>query len=128
VVGVGTSDTASPQATMLSNAHGARVLTGTPVLEVSPDADGVTVRTADQSYRVRIAVLTAGPWTARLAPAYAGIVRPKRIVMTWFAAAEPDRFTPRPLPGVHPRPRRAGRVIHVCQLSRACRCRSRKRW
>jgi sarcosine oxidase len=81
-------------ATERAVAHGARVLAGTPVLEVAPDADGVTVRTADRSYRAGAAVLTAGPWTARLAPGYAGVVRPKRIIMTWFAAADPALFTP----------------------------------
>lgn len=81
-------------ATALAEARGARVLAGTPVLEVVPDPGGVTVRTAERSYRVGTAVLAAGPWTARLAPAYAGLIRPRRLIMSWFAAAEPDRFTP----------------------------------
>lgn len=74
--------------------RGARLVPHTVVEEVAPDGDGVTVRTADRTYRVRHAVVAAGPWTARLLPRYAGRLSVRRIVMTWFRAADPAAYAP----------------------------------
>lgn len=73
---------------------GARLVPHTAVSEVAPDDAGVTVRTPDRTYRVRHAVVAAGPWTSRLLPQYTGRVNVRRIVMTWFRAADPAAFTP----------------------------------
>lgn len=75
-------------------AQGARIHPHTVVEEVAPDDAGVTVRTAGRTYRVRHAVVAAGPWTARLLPRYAGHVSVRRIVMTWFRAADPAAYAP----------------------------------
>lgn len=73
-------------------ALGAEIRPGSTVLEVAPEESGVRVRTAEREWRARTAVLTAGPWTARLAPRYAGLIRPQRLIMSWFAAEDPAAF------------------------------------
>lgn len=75
-------------------AQGARIHPHTVVEELAPDADGVTVRTAGRTYRVRHAVVAAGPWTSRLLPRYTGRIETRRIVMTWFRAADPAAYAP----------------------------------
>ncbi len=82
-----------------AQARGARVETGTRVVALEPDDEGVTVVTADdRRFRVRQAVVTAGPWTARFAPALAAHVAAQKLVMTWYhprgdvAAYRPEAF------------------------------------
>lgn len=88
-----------PEYAVLAAAHqardlGATILENTTVTRVEPDTDSVAVHTADHTYRVRQAIVTAGPWTTRLAPALAGHITPRRLVSTWYAAADPDAFEP----------------------------------
>ena len=87
---------------------GATVIQDAPVLAVEPDADGVVVRTRDRAYRVGQAVISAGPWSARLVPRLAPVLATRRSVLTWYAARDPETFAParfpaftRQGPGVH---------------------------
>jgi sarcosine oxidase len=72
---------------------GATVIDRTQVTQVEPHGGNVTVHTADRSYQVRQAIITAGPWTCRLAPELAPHITPRRIVLTWFMAADPAAYT-----------------------------------
>ncbi|WP_022894391.1 N-methyl-L-tryptophan oxidase [Agromyces subbeticus] len=65
---------------------GARVLTGTRVTAIEPDADGVTIRTDAAEYRVRHVAVTSGPWIGRFVPDLP--LTPHRVVMTWFRARD----------------------------------------
>ncbi|HEX4246956.1 MAG TPA: N-methyl-L-tryptophan oxidase [Pseudonocardia sp.] len=80
-----------------AQARGARLVTGERVSAVEPFEGGVRVRAGDRTYTVEQAVVTAGPWTARFAPALAAHVTPRKLVMTWYPALDvpayqPDRF------------------------------------
>ncbi len=68
-----------------ARARGARLETESRVVGLDPDDGGVTVITADERrFRVRQAVVTAGPWTARFAPDLAAHVTAEKLVMTWY--------------------------------------------
>ncbi|GAA0935602.1 N-methyl-L-tryptophan oxidase [Pseudonocardia zijingensis] len=89
-----------------ARALGARLHEHTAVRAIEPGDGGVTVVTDEERYRVRRAVVTAGPWTRELVPDVAVTVKP--IVLTWFAPADlsaygPDRFPAfiRDTDGVH---------------------------
>ena len=69
-----------------ARAAGARLLTGTQVVTIEPDGDGVTVRTDTAEYRVRRVAVTSGPWITRFVPDLP--VTPHRVLMTWFSARE----------------------------------------
>ncbi|MFE6256583.1 N-methyl-L-tryptophan oxidase [Agromyces sp. NPDC057865] len=69
-----------------ASAAGARILTGTRIVAIEPDADGVTVRTDAAEYRVRRVAVTAGPWITRFVPDLP--LTPHRVIMTWFRARE----------------------------------------
>jgi sarcosine oxidase len=69
-----------------ARAAGARILTGTRVTAIEPDADGVTVRTDAAASRVRRVAVTSGPWITRFVPDLP--LTPHRVVMTWFRARD----------------------------------------
>lgn len=73
---------------------GAGLVSHTRVTSVEPGPTGVTVRTEDRDYTVEQVVVTAGPWTARFAPALREHVGPKRLVMTWYQAEDPKLWQP----------------------------------
>ncbi|NDL56157.1 N-methyl-L-tryptophan oxidase [Phytoactinopolyspora mesophila] len=77
---------------------GAVVHTHTPVTHVEPDADGVTVTTAQRSYRYQHVVLAGGPWVQRLAPQLAGKIQVRRPIQVWYAADDPAAFAPERFP------------------------------
>ncbi|UYM06445.1 N-methyl-L-tryptophan oxidase [Solicola gregarius] len=60
------------------------------VTAIEPAADSVLIRTDRGAYAVEQAVVTTGPWTARFAPALASHIRPRRLVMTWYQAEDPE--------------------------------------
>lgn len=72
---------------------GARILRRARVTAVEPEGDGVTVRTAERTWRVATAVVAAGPWADALLAGHAAPLRVQRLVMTWFLAREPDSFS-----------------------------------
>ena len=69
-----------------ARAAGARILTGTRVVAIEPDANGVTVLTDAAKYRVRQVAVTSGPWITRFVPDLP--LTPHRVIMTWFRARE----------------------------------------
>lgn len=76
---------------------GAIVHERTQVTAIHADADGVTVHAGSRDYRVDLAVVAAGPWTARFAPELARLITARRVIMTWHmagdsAAYHPERF------------------------------------
>lgn len=73
---------------------GATIVERTPVLAIEPAAGGVSVLTADRTYRVGQLVVAAGPWTAELLPQLAGLIALRRIVLTWYMAADPALWAP----------------------------------
>jgi len=85
-------------AATVAQARGATLVTGQTVTELEPVSGGVRVHTADRSWTVQQVVVTVGPWTNRFVPALAELVRPNKLVMTWYhprgpvAAYLPDRF------------------------------------
>jgi sarcosine oxidase len=92
-----------PEFAVLSAARRARDLGATihertRVTAIEPDGDGVTVRAGRAEYRVRQAVLAAGPWTARFAPGLAARLTPRRVVMTWQMAKDPADYHPARFP------------------------------
>jgi sarcosine oxidase len=62
---------------------GADVRAREPVVNWTPSAGGVEVRTSAATYGANHLVLTAGPWTATLVPALKALARPERQVMLW---------------------------------------------
>lgn len=85
-------------AAQAGQARGARVVAGCRVTGVEPGADGVRVHTAERSYTVEQAVVTAGPWTARFAPGLARHITPKKLVMTWYPARDVAAYAPDSFP------------------------------
>lgn len=77
---------------------GARIHDKTTVDSVEPEDDHVVVTAEGRRHIVHHAVLAGGPWTGRLAPSLADRVTVRRIVMTWFAANNPEFYTPRRFP------------------------------
>lgn len=62
------------------------------VAELREDAEGVTVRTADDAVRCEAVVVCAGPWVDRLVPSFATRVKPVRqTVGFWAMDAEVGR-------------------------------------
>jgi sarcosine oxidase len=64
------------------------------VLGWEPDGDGVVVRTPDGDVRAHRLVLCAGPWTAGLVPAFAGLLRVVRIVNVHVGSSNPAALAP----------------------------------
>jgi monomeric sarcosine oxidase len=80
-------------------ARGAELREQTAVLEVSPDGDGVAVRTAgaqgEQTFRADRAVITAGPWANRLLEPLLDFALPLRVTrqqVAYYRARQPDHF------------------------------------
>ncbi|KQX46746.1 MULTISPECIES: N-methyl-L-tryptophan oxidase [unclassified Paenibacillus] len=68
--------------------HQVTILTNSSVQELSIDSDGVTVQTADESYKGRALIVTAGAWSSKLLPLM-NIHPPlvtKRKTFAWFEA------------------------------------------
>lgn len=79
--------------------HGAELREQTAVLEVTPDGDGVAVRTTgaqgEKTYWADRAVITAGPWASRLLEPLLGFAVPLRVTrqqVAYYAARRPEQF------------------------------------
>jgi sarcosine oxidase len=77
---------------------GARVVMDEPVLEWAALDTGVVVRTSTREVRSTAVVLTAGPWTARLARGMQLPLTVERQVQYWYPTAGDPRFAPGALP------------------------------
>jgi len=78
---------------------GAEIRTNEKVLEFSPAANGVTVRTSEGEYRVDQVVVSAGSWAASLLPEFASWFKVQRQVLFWFDSNDSiDAFLPGKFP------------------------------
>lgn len=74
---------------------GAEIRTGTQVLQVEPEGDGVAIRTADGMLRADRVVVAAGAWTAPLLGApFDRVLSVSRQVLHWFALDPGCPFRP----------------------------------
>lgn len=80
-------------------AHGADVRYGTTVLAVEPGRDGVRVVTSTGEVVADRVVVSAGPWTTRLLPELADIVKVVTYSLIWFIPRHIEMFTPDRFPG-----------------------------
>jgi sarcosine oxidase len=85
-------------ATAAAERAGAAVERYTRIEGIEPGADGVTVRAAGTERRFDRVVVAGGAWSGRLLPQLAPWIEPHRLVMTWFAARQPESFTPERFP------------------------------
>jgi sarcosine oxidase len=78
---------------------GARVLRYHRVERVEPVRDGVVIEAEGSAWKVRTAVLALGSWAPPWLPtALAHGVRPKRILLSWFAPRSVRDFEPESFP------------------------------
>ncbi|HET9082734.1 MAG TPA: N-methyl-L-tryptophan oxidase [Trebonia sp.] len=97
--GVMRSELAVVAATELALSHGASVRYDTAVLAIEPRPDGVRVVTSNGEVLAERVVLTAGPWTTRLLPDLADIVKVAAYSLIWFIPRHIEMFTPGRFPG-----------------------------
>jgi sarcosine oxidase len=81
-----------------AEAAGATLHTGERVIEVTPTASGVRVRTDRSNYEAGQAIVTAGPWMGDLAPSLNPLLEPERQVLGWFDITAPQDFAPSAFP------------------------------
>jgi sarcosine oxidase len=93
------SELAVAAATELALGHGASVRYDTAVTAIEPGPDGVRVVTPDGDVLAGRVILTAGPWTTRLLPDLADIVRVATHSLLWFIPRHISLFTPDRFPG-----------------------------
>lgn len=77
---------------------GALIHRHTRVEAIEPASEHVRIRAEDKEYIVGKVVLSAGPWTGKLLPGWEQQLKVQRLVMTWFAASNPQAFTPENFP------------------------------
>jgi sarcosine oxidase len=88
-------DAAVLAATGRAESLGARVLRHTPVDAIEPRDDVVELHAGGRTWRFRDAVLCAGSWSGRFLPdGLRAHVQPQRVLLSWFAARDPEWFTP----------------------------------
>ena len=73
---------------------GAAVERYTRIDAIEPGSDGVTVHADGTERRFDRVVVAGGAWSGRLLPQLAPWIQPRRLVSTWFAARQPESFTP----------------------------------
>lgn len=86
-------------ATELALARGATTHYGTTVKAIEPGPAGVRVVTDHGDLLAERAVVSAGPWTARLLPELDDVVKVVSYPLIWFLPRHIDMFTPDRLPG-----------------------------
>lgn len=75
-----------------AQAQGAEVHAREAVLDWTPLADGVQVRTDRGVYTADKLVISAGPWASRFIAPLAGKLQPERQVVAWFQPLQPSLF------------------------------------
>jgi sarcosine oxidase len=65
---------------------------------IEPGAGGVSVHADGTERRFDQVVVAGGAWAGRLVPRLAPWIQPRRIVLAWFAARQPELFTPERCP------------------------------
>ena len=87
-----------PESCIESHVHVADLLTDTQVLDWEPTTNGVTVRTAEQTFTADKLVITAGAWANKLLPILQNKTIAERQVLIWLAIQSPEIFTPERFP------------------------------
>ncbi|HLS08341.1 N-methyl-L-tryptophan oxidase [Lentibacillus sp.] len=77
---------------------GANIKRYTTVQGVHPDKDGVTIIANDKEYHVGKVLITTGAWTGELLPRLRDHLIARRLVLTWFAPKNVEKFKPDKFP------------------------------
>lgn len=78
---------------------GAEAWYHTEVAAIESSGDGVVVRTTRGDVEARRAIVTAGPWTSKLMPQLADLVRVRSFALTWCMPRHIGKFDPARMPG-----------------------------
>jgi sarcosine oxidase len=97
--GVMRSELAVAAASEQALAHGAEVQYDTTVVALEPVTDGVRVATSRGEVMADRVVVSAGPWTTRLLPELADVVKVVSYNLIWFIPRHIEMFTPGRFPG-----------------------------
>ncbi len=86
----------------LAEQAGANFRSGEAVIDITPRADGVTIKTHEGSIDAGAVVVTPGAWFGslmdRLLPAFCQPLKVQRQVLTWFEPTDPTLFAPEHFP------------------------------
>jgi sarcosine oxidase len=93
------SELAVAAATDQALTHGAEISYDTTVLAIEPGKDGVRVVTSNGEVWADRVVVCAGPWTTRLLPELADVVKVVTYSLIWFLPRHIEMFTPDRFPG-----------------------------
>jgi sarcosine oxidase len=93
------SELAVAAATDQALVHGAEISYDTTVLAIEPGKDGVRVVTSNGEVWADRVVVCAGPWTTRLLPELADVVKVVTYSLIWFLPRHIEMFTPDRFPG-----------------------------
>ncbi|MET0698201.1 MAG: N-methyl-L-tryptophan oxidase [Mycobacterium sp.] len=93
------SEVAVAAATDQALVHGAEIRYDTTVLAIEPGKDGVRVVTSSGEVWADRVVVCAGPWTTRLLPELADVVKVVTYSLIWFMPRHIEMFTPDKFPG-----------------------------
>jgi sarcosine oxidase len=91
-------DLATMTAARAAEEMGAKLHRYTPIRDIQFGADGATVYTDTQEWRVRKLVVTLGPWTRHLLPETADNHKLVRIVIAWYRTLNDAMFQPELFP------------------------------
>ncbi len=72
---------------------GASTLLDTPVTSLEPDANGVTVTTATETFRAHKVIVTTGAWIGDLVATVEPHLEVTRQTVVWFEVDDPDAFS-----------------------------------
>lgn len=107
---------------------GADIHTYTPVKEIQSDANGVTIHTETDTYRVGKVVITTGAWANKLVPSLTKSFAAQRLILTWFIPETPEQFVESKFPNftrltdeihIQGTPALDGRMVRVTNNSKS---------
>ncbi|WP_036961957.1 N-methyl-L-tryptophan oxidase [Pseudoclavibacter soli] len=92
-----------PELTVLSGleiaqAHGAQLLTRSPVLAIEHRADGVAIVMGEETVIADRVVVCTGAWSGELLGELDGMIRVTPLALTWFAPHHIEQFSPERFP------------------------------
>lgn len=98
LAGVLLPDASIAAAVALAKDRGAVVHCGAAVDRIEADSTNVEIAVGSDRFRVRHAIVCAGPWVTDLVSVPGCEFAIERQVMTWFRGSSPDRFAPSRFP------------------------------
>lgn len=72
---------------------GSKIVQNAEVKNIAESPHGVVVRTDNNEFHAKTAIVTTGPWTAALFPGISTLFDVKRSVLHWFKTTKPTSFT-----------------------------------